>query len=87
MVGDRVHRVGCAAIRFYESNLTKILMTCNYDYNNFSDEPVYQTGPTASKCAYKVSEKFPALCDWKVPMYDYEPEPEIDTESSGNLVY
>ncbi|XP_037814053.1 venom allergen 3 homolog [Lucilia sericata] len=83
MVGDRVHHVGCAAIRFYVSNLTQILMTCNYDYNNFSDEPVYQTGPTASKCNYKISEKYPGLCDWKKPTYEYE---AIEDENNSNLV-
>ncbi|KAI8120337.1 Venom allergen 3 [Lucilia cuprina] len=83
MVGDRVHHVGCAAIRFYKSNLTQILMTCNYDYNNFSDEPVYQTGPTASKCNYKISEKYPGLCDWKKPAYEYE---AMEDENNNNLI-
>lgn len=88
MIGDRAHHVGCAVVHFYESNLTKILMTCNYDYNNFVDEPVYRTGPTASKCAYKISEKFPGLCDWKVPTYEYdEPDDHFDEyESSSNVV-
>ena len=88
MIGDRVHHVGCAVIRYYESDLTKILMTCNYDYNNFVDEAVYKAGPTASKCAYKISEKFSGLCDWKVPIYEYnEPDEHFDEyENSSNIV-
>ncbi|EDV92479.1 antigen 5 like allergen Cul n 1 [Drosophila grimshawi] len=67
LVADRVRRVGCAAVRFLEqsTNRFQFLLTCNYDYNNIFGDPVYKSGPTASKCAYRISKKYPALCDWK----------------------
>ncbi|KAH8271863.1 hypothetical protein KR044_008411 [Drosophila immigrans] len=69
LVGDQVRRVGCAGVKFLEPEDNKFLfmLTCNYDYNNIYNEPIYETGPMASKCADPVSKKFPALCDWKVP--------------------
>ncbi|XP_075156515.1 venom allergen-1-like [Haematobia irritans] len=85
MVADRAHKVGCAAIHYREPNyptITRFLMTCNYDFTNIYGEPIYQSGPSASKCLYKTSDKFPALCDWKEPVYEYENN-NVDTEGYG----
>lgn len=81
VVADRAHRVGCAAIRYRDPNQIndmKFLFTCNYDFTNLFDEPVYQSGPTASKCVYKISEKFPGLCEWKDAVYDYDSEESVE---------
>ncbi|XP_061390203.1 venom allergen 3 homolog [Musca vetustissima] len=89
MVADRVHRVGCAAIRYHEPDQpldTKFLMTCNYDYTNIYTEPIYQSGPPASKCAYNISEEYPALCDWKEANYEYEIEDEVAENATFNDV-
>ncbi|XP_061397245.1 allergen Tab y 5.0101-like [Musca vetustissima] len=89
MVADRVHRVGCAAIRYHEPDQpldTKFLMTCNYDYTNIYTEPIYQSGPPASKCSYNISEKYPALCDWKEANYEYEIEDEEAENATFNNV-
>ncbi|XP_005179142.1 tabinhibitin 2 [Musca domestica] len=89
MVADRVHRVGCAAIRYREPDQpmdTKFLMTCNYDYTNIYTEPIYQSGPPASKCTYNISDKYPALCDWKEANYEYEIE-ENDEEDAENATF
>lgn len=68
MVADQVHRIGCAAVRFHQSHQapnTKFLLTCNYDFTNLFGEPIYRSGPPASKCPYRRSDKYPSLCDWK----------------------
>ncbi|XP_023031428.1 antigen 5 like allergen Cul n 1 [Drosophila willistoni] len=81
LVSDRAHRVGCAAVHFLESksNRFQFMLTCNYDYNNIFNEPIYQTGPPASKCQLNhVSEKFPSLCDWKV---DDDSEESLEDEN------
>ncbi|XP_030382240.1 venom allergen 5 [Scaptodrosophila lebanonensis] len=89
LVADRVHRVGCAAVRYLDpqpqrgGNIFQFMLTCNYDYNNIFNEPIYQTGPMASKCPYRVSEKYPALCDWKDAVYDYDSE---ESAEDGNLL-
>ncbi|XP_073828567.1 venom allergen-1 [Musca autumnalis] len=90
MVADRVHRVGCAAIRYHEPDLpldTHFLMTCNYDYTNIYGEPIYQSGPAASKCAYNISNEYPALCDWKEANYEYEIEENDTAEDAENATY
>uniref|UniRef100_A0A1A9X011 Venom allergen-1 n=1 Tax=Glossina brevipalpis TaxID=37001 RepID=A0A1A9X011_9MUSC len=86
LTADRVHRVGCAAVRFSVSNITNFLMTCNYDFTNFLDEQVYESGPSASKCLYKKSERFPGLCDWKDPIYDYESAESIENVNEPNNI-
>lgn len=72
MVSDHVFRIGCAAVRFRDLAYTKLILTCNYDYTNVWDEPVYTTGPTASQCSNGVDEKYTSLCKW----------PETDEENS-----
>ena len=89
MVSDRVHRVGCAAIRYRDPkqpNDMKFLMTCNYDFNNIIGEPIYQSGPAATKCAYKISDKYPSLCNWKDAVYDYDSEESIETDNGVGLL-
>jgi len=84
VVSDRAHRVGCAAVRFRDPMQPKqmrFLMTCNYDFNNIINEAVYQTGPTATKCSYKISEQYPELCDWKDTNYDYDSEESTENDS------
>lgn len=87
LVADRVHRVGCAGVRFLEptANRFQFLLTCNYDYNNIYNEPIYQTGPTASKCIYRVSEQYPALCDWRNSA-DYSDESVEDDNAVDNNI-
>ncbi|XP_036320292.1 scoloptoxin SSD976-like [Rhagoletis pomonella] len=88
LVADRAHRVGCAAIRYrdpMQANDMKLLMTCNYDFTNIFGEPVYQSGPAASKCIYKISEKYPALCDWKDAIYDYDSEESAEPDNGNEL--
>ncbi|XP_011181980.2 antigen 5 like allergen Cul n 1 [Zeugodacus cucurbitae] len=88
LVADRAHRVGCAAIRYRDPsdiNFMKLLMTCNYDYTNILGEPVYQSGLAASKCVYKISEKYPSLCDWKDAVYDYSSEESVEVDNGNEL--
>ncbi|XP_050329155.1 antigen 5 like allergen Cul n 1 [Bactrocera neohumeralis] len=88
LVADRAHRVGCAAIRYRDPsdiNYMKLLMTCNYDYTNILGEPVYQSGLAASKCIYKISEKYPSLCDWKDAVYDYSSEESVEEDNGNEL--
>ncbi|ALC49290.1 CG9400 [Drosophila busckii] len=84
LVSDRVHRVGCAAVRFLQTNATRyqFILTCNYDYNNIYSEPIYQAGPTASKCAQRVLDKYPALCDWNTDDKDYESEESVEDSNT-----
>ncbi|XP_001354820.2 antigen 5 like allergen Cul n 1 [Drosophila pseudoobscura] len=86
LVSDRVHRVGCAAVRFLEPQASRyqFMLTCNYDYNNIYNEPIYQSGPAASKCIqHHVSDKFPALCDWRDAAYDYDSD---ESAEDGNTL-
>uniref|UniRef100_A0A1B0G7H1 SCP domain-containing protein n=1 Tax=Glossina morsitans morsitans TaxID=37546 RepID=A0A1B0G7H1_GLOMM len=78
LMSDRVHRVGCAAVRFPISNITNFLMTCNYDNTNFLDEQVNESGPAASKCLYRKSES------WTDPIYDYESAESIEDDNETN---
>ncbi|XP_054728351.1 antigen 5 like allergen Cul n 1 [Anastrepha obliqua] len=86
LVADRAHRVGCAVIRYRDPsqiNDLKLLMTCNYDFTNILGESVYQSGPAASKCIYKISEKYPSLCDWKDAVYEYDSAESIEADDSN----
>ncbi|KAH8354716.1 hypothetical protein KR084_003277 [Drosophila pseudotakahashii] len=86
LVSDRVSRVGCAGIRFLEPNTNRFqfMLTCNYDYNNIFNEPIYQSGPAGSKCVqHRISEKFPGLCDWRDPIDDVESE---ESAEDGNTL-
>ncbi|KAH8288182.1 hypothetical protein KR054_008152 [Drosophila jambulina] len=87
LVSDRVQRVGCAGVRFLEpqANRYQFMLTCNYDYNNIFNEPIYQAGPPGSKCPqHRVSEKFPGLCDWQdVTSSDNESE---ESAEDGNTL-
>ncbi|XP_004536108.1 venom allergen 3 [Ceratitis capitata] len=88
LVADRAHRVGCAAVHYQDPNQIddmKFLMTCNYDFTNVLGEPVYQSGPAASKCVYKISEKYPSLCDWKDAVYDYSSEESLEIDNGNEL--
>ncbi|KAH8416796.1 hypothetical protein KR222_004941 [Zaprionus bogoriensis] len=87
LVSDRVHRVGCAAVRFLEptANRFKFLLTCNYDYNNIYNEPIYQTGPAASKCLFHVSEKYPSLCDWRISADNSKESIKDDNIADNNI--
>lgn len=60
--------MGCAGVRFLEAktNRYQFMLTCNYDFNNIFNEPIYRSGPAGSKCdQHRTSEKFPGLCDWR----------------------
>ncbi|XP_037932306.1 uncharacterized protein LOC119667094 [Teleopsis dalmanni] len=89
MVADRTHRVGCAAVRYREPSQpddVKFLMTCNYDFTNIIGEPIYQTGRTASKCTYQISEKYPNLCDWKTAVYEYDENDDGENNLLNNNI-
>ncbi|KAH8303301.1 hypothetical protein KR059_006124 [Drosophila kikkawai] len=86
LVSDRVQRVGCAGVRFLEpqANRYQFMLTCNYDYNNIFNEPIYQAGPPGSKCPqHRVSEKFSGLCDWQDASTDNESE---ESAEDGNTL-
>ncbi|EDV47105.1 venom allergen 5 [Drosophila erecta] len=86
LVSDRVNRVGCAGVRFLEpkSNRFQFMLTCNYDYNNIFNEPIYQSGPAGSKCPqHRISEKFPGLCDWRDASIDFDSE---ESAEDGNTL-
>lgn len=60
------------------------MLTCNYDFNNIFNEPIYRTGPAGSKCdQHRTSEKFPGLCDWRDAATDNESE---ESAEDGNAL-
>lgn len=62
MVQDRLIRIGCAAARYTTIEWATTIVTCNYSWGNFLNQPVYQTGPTASNCTSRHSP-FTNLCN------------------------
>lgn len=83
MVSDRVQRVGCAAIRYTSEPLLgyKFLITCNYDFANVVQQPVYVVGKPASNCTLRPSGRYQGLCDWDEDYQDSEESDEIDVNS------
>lgn len=64
MANDKNNAVGCAMIRHEEKGFKYRYLVCNYGYTNIFEQPVYEKGPTASKC----TERHPiyeGLCSTK----------------------
>lgn len=62
MMQDRVMTIGCAASQFtYQTNFKAILMTCNYGFRTYYQEPVYTKGTAASECS-QIDSTYSALC-------------------------
>lgn len=64
MVNDKNNVVGCAMIRHQEGEFKYRYLVCNYGYTNIYERPVYEKGPTASKCKERHSI-YEGLCSAK----------------------
>lgn len=68
MVSDQNNRLGCAMIQYLwpeKQNLfDAFMLTCNYEYTNILNEPVYRKGPSCSNCGVSgCSSTYKALCN------------------------
>lgn len=70
IVNERNTHIGCAAVAEKKGRFSVIYFTCNYARNNILDLPIYEKGPTASKCSSGVNPKYKNLCSVK-EKYDY----------------
>lgn len=61
MVNDKNNAVGCAMIRHQENGFKYRYLVCNYGYTNILGRPVYEKGPTGSKCS-KRHPVYEGLC-------------------------
>lgn len=62
MVLDRADQIGCAIAEFTDSTGKTSLFACNYSFNIITDQKVYESGLTASKCTTGTNPEYPALC-------------------------
>lgn len=68
MSHDKNNRVGCAMIEYLaEEQQSKtpfdaFLLTCNYEYTNVLNEPMYEKGKACSSCPSGCSPIYKALC-------------------------
>jgi hypothetical protein len=62
MAHEKADRVGCAISQFQGPKGKTTYLVCNYSYAIVSDQRVYDTGDTASKCVSGVSEEYESLC-------------------------
>lgn len=68
MVSDQNSRVGCAMIQYLwpekENLLDAFMLTCNYEFTNILNGPIYQKGSPCSGCgALGCSSTYKALCN------------------------
>ncbi|CAG9807638.1 unnamed protein product [Chironomus riparius] len=62
MVQDRVIRIGCASARYSTIQWATTLVTCNYSWGNFNNQPVYRSGDPGSRCTTRHGT-FTNLCN------------------------
>lgn len=65
MMKDNSCFIGCCAVRWFSSGRTYQYWVCNYSYSNILEKPVFERGPTASKCKEGRHKTFSALCSSK----------------------
>ncbi|XP_062558435.1 antigen 5 like allergen Cul n 1-like [Armigeres subalbatus] len=62
MIADRSNKIGCAMVSFVDSPWLRKYLVCNYSITNIINQPVYKSGPTASKCATGQNPDYIGLC-------------------------
>lgn len=65
MVNDQNNFVGCGASKFQYTNgrvWNAVMLTCNYQYTNMLNSPVYTTGEPCTGCTNGPSAQYPSLC-------------------------
>lgn len=64
LMQQRSGRIGCAMVRYpsTDGQWFNSLLACNYSFENFIGEAVYEEGVAASNCSSSVSELYGALC-------------------------
>lgn len=66
MVNDRNNYVGCGMIQYKTKEkagtMDAFMLTCNYQYTNIINQPLYQKGRHCSNCSSGYSTRYKALC-------------------------
>lgn len=64
MVQEKSGHVGCALVRFFDSERFTSYLVCNYGYMNTENKQVYTVGEQCSECpsGMACSTTFPGLC-------------------------
>ncbi|XP_037812602.1 allergen Tab y 5.0101-like [Lucilia sericata] len=62
VINERNTHIGCGAVAEKKGRLNTIYFACNYARNNIYNLPVYEKGPTASKCLTGVNPEYKNLC-------------------------
>lgn len=68
MVSDKNNRVGCAMIQYQwpenKELFDAFMLTCNYQYTNIMQQPLYKKGPACSGCGtLQCNSNYKALCN------------------------
>ncbi|KAM7343126.1 venom allergen-1-like [Cochliomyia hominivorax] len=62
VINERNTHIGCAAVADKKERFSVIYFSCNYARNNIMNLPIYEKGPTASKCLTGVNSQYTNLC-------------------------